>query len=328
MEEAVPLARSAAGAPIAYATLGASFHLEELLPEDGERIANACTRIHAELGASLRWTWSSVHTSVDPFEATDLELAASYPSLLRDAVPDPDADPRARAGASALAAAHYDKFGVCCHGGVDRNVASPASFRFFATATPSEEPGRLRSHAMIAFTVPPAVTLDALQALATDVAGMLRLRWGAAGFTYGAWELDRYGETRDAIYAHARRHPGFDVGQHTTWMPAFHDRVRTVSWLTFLGPALVAQVRAAGETLASDDLVTVGPCGEGVVLRAGERPRAGDVNRGDLPDAYARADRLVRSVRAGEGLHFYAPWSSASTEAWLRRFEGPARGTR
>lgn len=330
IEAAVPLARSAAGAPIAYATLGASFHLEELRPDDGERIANACARVHALLGASLRWTWSSVHTSVEPFAPTDLELAASYPALLRDAAPDPgpDVDPRARAGAIALAAAHYDRFGVCCHGGADRNVASPSTFRFFATATAGKDPGRLRSHAMLAFTAPPAVTLAELQAATTEIAGMLRLRWGAAGFTYGAWELDRYGETRDAIYAHARRHPGFDVGQHTTWMPAFHDRLRTVSWLTFLGPALAATLRAAGDTLESDDLVTVEPCGEGVVLRAGERPQAGDVNRGDVPAAYARVDRRVRALRAGEGLHFYAPWSAATTEAWLRRFEGPARPPR
>lgn len=172
---------------------------------------------------------------------------------------------------------------------------------------------------MLSVTVPVTTPPGEIAALAKAVAGDLRIRWGAAGLVYGAWELDRYGETRDAIFAHARRHPGFDVGQHATWMRAFHDRVRTVSWLTFLGKDLSAKI--SGDALASDELVTVEPCGEGVVLVAGERPEPGDVNRRHIPRAYARADRRIRSVRAAEGIHFYAPWTASTTEAWLRRFE-------
>jgi len=303
------------GSPLAYPALGIAFHLEPLLPTDAPGLTAACDRIVAQMGKSLRWAWSSVHGQVEPFAVEVLDLVASFPVQLANAPPMEDA--RADAGTRAMTAAHYDKFGVACHGGETSNVASPSTFRFYATTTPSEGP-LVRADAMIAATFPLTTTLADLEKLARAVAGELRIRWGVAGLTYGAWELDRYTATRDAVFAHARRYPGFDTGQHATWMRAFHDRLRTVSWLTFLGPDLAAK---AG-VLASDEVVTVSPLENGsVLLRAGDKPEHGDVNRRDVPFAYARVDARLRALRAAENLHFYAPWSVATTEAWLRRFE-------
>jgi hypothetical protein len=329
VNEPVPIARSAAGSPIAYPALGLAFHLEPLDEADVPRLTRACDRIAGVVGPQLRWAYSSVFAEVEPYSPESLDLIASCPKQLPVAGPaasgaaPADGASRMIAGTTAMAAAHYDKLGVACHGGQERNVASPWTVRFYSTTT--AEGGRIRADAMLAATVALDTPLEVLEELATGIASDLRIRWGAAGLAYGAWELDRYGETRDAIYAHARRHPGFDVGQHATWMRAFHDRVRTVSWLTFLGPAMTAQLRASGAPLESDALVRVEPCGEGgVVLRAGDRPAPGDVNRRDVPRAYVRADRIVRAVRApspAETIHFYAPWSATTTEAWLRRFE-------
>jgi hypothetical protein len=316
--DAVPIAKSVAGAPLVYSAFGVALHLERLVPADGDRLAQACDLVRAWLGPRLRFTWSSVHPEVVAFDPAggDLDLVASFPAQLRDT--------EGGGAASAMLAAHFDKFGVACHGGAQRNDASPWSFRFFATARAGDGE-LLRSDAMIALTVRLTTPLAVLDAQAKAIAATLRVRWGAAGFAYGAWEMDRYGETRDAIYAHARRYPGFDVGQHATWMSELHDRMRTVSWLTFVGPALLERVRAAGAALESDALVRVEPFGEGesagVVFRAGDRPQPGDVNRREVPRAYAEVDRRLRAVRASEGIHFYAPWSAATTEAWLRRFE-------
>lgn len=311
-----PIARAMDGAPLAYAALGFAFHLEPLVPEDAGGLATACERIVATHGGALKWAWSSVHGEVERFDPDVLDLVSAFPTQLANA--PPMADARAHAGASAMTAAHYDRFGIACHGGGTRNVASASTLRFFATASPSDGP-LLRADAMISASFPPATPAAAIEKLARAVAGDLRIRWGAAGLVYGAWELDRYGATRDALFAHARRHPGFDLGQHTTWMRAFHDRLRTVSWLTFVGPALAAKLPPP--SLASDDVVQVSPCGEGVVLRAGDAPAAGDTNRDDFPHAYATVDRRLRSIRAAENIHFYAPWSTMTTEAWLRRFE-------
>ncbi len=317
-----PLATSRAGAPILHGALGATFHLEALVPEDGERLERACGLLLAWFGASLRWTWSSQHAAVVPFAADALELVSAYPGQLVDDESHPD--PRGQRGASALAAARYDRFGVACHGGADRNDASPFTLRFYATAGLPGDDRVFRTRAMLGFTVPQTCDLAEFQARVLGVAALLRLRWGAAGLTYGAWEHDRYGETRDAIYAHARRYPGYDHGQHATLMEAWHDRLRTVSWLTFLGPALAEHAQRGG-AIVGDAVVGVGSAGEALVLRAGARPEAGDANWRHLPDAYARVDRLLRSVRASGGLHFLAPWSERTTEDWLARFEGAPR---
>ncbi|MBX3231403.1 MAG: DUF3396 domain-containing protein [Labilithrix sp.] len=311
-----PLARAKDGAPLAYATLGLAFHLEALAPEDGDGLAAACERIAATHAGTLTWAWSSVHGEVARFDASVLDLVSTFPAQLANAPPTGDA--RADAGASAMTAAHYDRFGVACHGGRARNDASPSSLRFFARVSAADGP-LLRADAMLSATFPSSTPPAEIEELALAVAGDLRFRWGAAGFAYSAWELDRYGPARDALHAHARRHPGYDLGQHATWMRAFHDRLRTVSWLTFVGPALAAKLPPAA--LESDPDVAVTKLNDGVVFRAGETPKAGDVNRDDFPHAYCEVDRRLRSIRAAEGIHFYAPWTSSSTEAWLRRFE-------
>lgn len=309
------IAQSAAGAPLAFPTLGFSFHLEPLTPADASALAMATDRILAALGASLKWQWSSVHGEVEPFSAGAFDLIGALPGQLDDSAAQKLADPRARDGASAMNAAHYDKLGVACHGGADRNVASPYTVRFFSRVTPSGTP-LLRADAMLAATMPVDTPLDVFQRLAAGVASDLRIRWGVAGYTYGAWELDRYGDARAAIFAHARRHPGFDVGQHSTYMRELHDRLRTVSWLTFVGEGLLGNV-----AFAPDPLVTVSKVGAAIMLRAGDRPEPGDVNRRQIPLAYQRVDAALRPLRASTGIHFYAPWSAATTEAWLRRFE-------
>lgn len=315
-----PIARAPDGAPLAYAGLGFAFHLAPLEPADVAGLAAACERVNMAHAGALRWAYSSVHGAVEPFSVEVLDLVSTFPTLLAN--PAPTGDARADRGTSAMAAAHLDRFGVACHGGPAPQRTSPASLRFFVRVRPAEGE-RLRADAMLAASFPPSMPAAELEALAVAVAGDLRVRWGAAGHVYSAWELDRYGAVREALFAHARRHPGFDLGQHATWMPALSERLRTVSWLTVVGPELVAKLPpsalATGPTM--DDEVSVTPCGEGFVLRAGNAPAAGDVNRDDFPRAYVAADRRLRAVRAAEGLHFYAPWSSRTTEAWLRRFE-------
>lgn len=305
-----PIARAMDGAPLLYACRGFAFHLEPLEPGDREGLSQACERIMAAHAGALRWVYSSVHGSVEKFSPDVLELVSSFPAQL--------ADPAKTPGASAMNAAYYDRFGLACHGGRAPNHASPSTLRFFASVRASKEP-RLRADAMLAATFPSAMPDEALESLAVAVAGDLRIRWGAAGLAYGAWELDRYGATRDAIFAHARRHPGYDVAQHSTWMREFADRLRTVSWLTFVGPDLASKVDPSA--FVSDGDVVVEEAGSAKVLRAGASPQPGDVNRDDRPRAYAEVDRRLRRIRASEGLHFYAPWTSATTESWLRRFE-------
>jgi hypothetical protein len=157
------------------------------------------------------------------------------------------------------------------------------------------------------------------------IASLLRVRWGAAGFTYSGWERYAYNATQRAIHAHARRFVGFDAGHYNRQMLTWHDAVRTVSWLTFLGPAFVAKLTERGGSLASTRLVQIGRAGESAVVRAGDVPERGDINRLWLPAAYVEADRLLRPVRARSCLNFGLPWTADTTADWLSRLERRVR---
>jgi hypothetical protein len=306
------------GVPLLHDAVGFCFHLEPLVADDADVLAAVNDGIVGMLGDTLRWSWSSVHPEVVPFDLADLDLVSQHATALDN--PEADAAPEARVALSQLAAARVDRFGFAAHGAAERNLASPISYRFYATIAPAQTGPWLESRAMLAVTMPRASEPRQLRTLATMVAERLRIRWGVAGLTYGAWEFDRHVETRDALFAHARRHPGYDVLEHATTMDAFHERLRTVGWLTFVGPALLA--RLPGPPRARTRDVTIEPCGAGVVLIAGDAPQAGDVNRRDLPRPYAEVDAILRPIRAGarDALHFGAPWSEQTTARWLDRF--------
>jgi len=105
-------------------------------------------------------------------------------------------------------------------------------------------------------------------------------------------------------------------------MTEWHLMIRSVNWLTFLGPAFVSELAKRKALLASNDLVTVSKAGDNnLVLQAGPMPQEGDINRLQVPAAYRRADEMVRPMRARQDIDFYEPWTEATTKAWLRRFE-------
>ena len=309
--------RSVRGVAVLHEAIGFCFHLEPLVADDADGLAEVNDGIVGVLGDTLRWSWSSVHGEVTPFELPDLDLVAQYATGLAN--PDADADAASRASLSLLSAARVHGFGFAAHGGVERNLASPTSYRFYATIAPDQTGAWFESRAMIAVTMP-VTEVERLRMIASLIASRLRIRWGNAGLAYGAWEYDRHLDTRDAIFAHARRHPGFDVGEHATMMNLLHDRLRTVSWMTFVGPSLLE--RLPGTPVSRTKAVMIEAAGDGIVLTAGKTPAAGDINRRDIPLAYAEVDALVRPIRAGarDGQHFGAPWSEATTDGWLERF--------
>lgn len=319
LETPPPLSRARGGAPLLYAALGAYFQLEPLVPEDEEALAAAHEDLLDWLGPSLRFTTSHLHAGTAPFDVSDLELAPALASRVVN--PEQRSDPAAQVAASRAAAFAIAPFGVACHGGAVANAASPWGYRFHATATDAGHGPILRVLAALSFTVPTNSSLADFTARTLKIAAKLRLRWGTVGFTFSGWEHDRFRETRRAMRAHAERHPGFDVGLHATHLPLLHDRLRTVSWLTLLGPGLRATLEEKGGVLSSAQDVELADVGEHVALRAGGAPALGDRNRRVYPDAYRRVDEMLRPIRAESGLHFHAPWSQRSTEAWLRRFE-------
>ncbi|MFO0761958.1 MAG: DUF3396 domain-containing protein [Byssovorax sp.] len=316
-----PLARANGRIPVLYSALGAVLHLEKLGPEDGERLDRACDLLWDWMGASLRLTLLSCAPEVEATRRAHLDYISSYAESLDVRAAD---DPSTQKLLNNLTKMGRNDHEVLCGGGDDPREASPFSLHFWSEiggVSPTDL--RLPAYPVLSFTVPDAWPLDDFYQRTTAIAAELRLRWGAAGYTYAGFGLHAHNEPEQRRYAHARRYPGYDVAQYVRMVQPFYARIRTVSWLTFLGASMVEQLQKAGQVMAPVGGVDVRPHGDGVLLRAGGAPERGDVNRLNFPAAYRAADALVRPLRAadGRGMTFLGPWDEASITEWLRRFE-------
>ncbi|WP_437305819.1 type VI immunity family protein [Sorangium sp. So ce388] len=311
------------GVPVVHAALGAIFHLEILSREDEERLDRVNNLVWSWLGGELRHSWLSCVDGYPQARRTDLDYISTY-------VQDLDL-PKLREGGeeAKLAAANFAKIGrtdfsVALKGGATWAESSPISYRFWAEIPVVDLEPRLSAYGVLQLTVPDGWPLDDFLGRVTEIAAALRLRWGAAGYTYSTWYAHEWQMASARVYAHARRYLGYDVGAYERQVEDFHDRIRTVNWLTFLGPALVEALTKAGKPLSASPLVAIRPLGEeGAVLYAGGRPEAGDRNRLAYPRAYVQADAMVRPIRARDpdDMVFLGPWTKDDIGEWLCRFE-------
>lgn len=315
-----PLAWYDAETPILYGALGAIFHLEVLAPEDEERLERACALIWDWFGPELRWSLLSCADSAEPARPAHLEYISTHAASLRAApAPQPDYQPFH----NKLTKLGRDEYYVTLVGGDEPGMASPYSCRFWAEiGNVPEQDLALPAYSVLHLTVPEAWPLEDFHARVCAVAAELRLRWGGAGYTYSPAELVPGRDAEQALYAHARRHVGYDVPAYVNLTRPFHEHIRSVNWLTFVGEALASRLAGLGRPLAGTPNVAAYQVGGACLLRAGAAPERGDVNRLWIPVAYREADALVRPIRTdGKGLDFLNPWDETTTEQWIRRFE-------
>ena len=306
-----PIATDADGRATCCPALGAWFHMEKLLPSDAPRLEEACARILEWLGGQLRFTFSSFDPEVLPFRPQTLDYISGYAAALPDGTSPFDA---ITANFSSFARAD---FSVHCIGSDDAGAASPVSVRFFAEI-PEFERRPIEVNAVLGITVPCDWPLDDFESHVLDFAKALRLRWATAGLTYSRWTVAGVTEVENAIAAHARRYVGFDMGIFVRQTKALYDHLRTVSWLTLLGPGLMNRV-----ALPVSDGLLLSTAGDVRIIKAGATPEAGDVNRLAVPPLYVAADKLLRPLRAARLNANAAPgdWDDQSLSRWLRRFE-------
>jgi hypothetical protein len=302
--------------------LGAYFHLEPLIHEDAERLERACDRLADALGDELRWSASSFRHGVRPYRRRDLDyILGSTVGLVTPAMEGSTVE---RITAANLAKIPMLDYHVRCKGGDDPGVASPVSLTYWSDVPEVDGGDRYQVYAVLSFTVPEVWPLDRFRALVVDTAAELRLRWGNAGWTYTSWDVYDIATAPKARYAHAQRYLGFDVGEHVRSMRQFHRRMRTVSWLTVLGPSLVGELTEAQHAaIQASPFLSTAPVGAGLVIEAGARPEEGDRNRLEYPRGYMELDRILRPQRAAgaDGAIWLGPWDEASIRAWLCRFE-------
>lgn len=97
----------------------------------------------------------------------------------------------------------------------------------------------------------------------------------------------------------ARRHPGLDFKDTPTTSCTIGDAVRGAYWLTLLGETPLEQLAldapAIQAALGSEFTVLTLP--NGVLIRAGEKPEVGDVNRGQTLPLVRRVAALIEPVQ-------------------------------
>jgi len=167
--------------------------------------------------------------------------------------------------------------------------------------------------------------LDAFAATAADLASCVRF---SSGYASLAFHLEMHvGELLDVL---AFRHPGMDVHANEYTSSNIAERVRGAYWLTFVGPAALAQLGHAPAALRKllGPAIAVDTVGDGVVIRAGDELRPGDTSHGDDLPLTRTVARVLEPITLGKSCAFgFSSENSVETfAAWQRRhFSGSTR---
>jgi hypothetical protein len=302
----VALAKNGAGEPVAYEVLAIALYFEPLLVQDEKPLRAMAERIMDWIGPRLRWSREDGRLAPSDFQTLSDAMRTS--ALLLDKRSAIRLRTPLRGRASELGGA-----ATIMHGGAEASFASPYTIEWRVQVHP-------RHGALPALRVMVPVSTDPVDVarVAGELAGLGRVRWGNVGLSYARSNNRSALLARDVIHAHAMRHPGFDVGEHGMRADRW-DELRSVSWISIVGPALRAELGAAPlAPIEGLEIQDDGPC---TFVRAGNAPQAGDMNRLDIPQAYRASDKLLRKIRAREDDGFAEPWTRASTEHWLGRLE-------
>ena len=147
-------------------------------------------------------------------------------------------------------------------------------------------------------------------------------------------ETSPYYETQafTHAYALAMRHQGVNIASHhATWPLRDEKGVEAVNWLTLVGRTPLAKLGGAAKLrgrLKEYRSISVVDTKHGVIIRAGEEPKLGDVNRRERLPEYRAVYHALRDVMDPVltdfrplPLGFALAEKAEKTSRWLRRFE-------
>ena len=311
------------GTPTLYAALGATLHLEPLVPDDAEGLAEAVGALYEWLAPSFRHTQLSCWDEPIPHRPEHLQYISEYPkSLVFDRSAE---DPEQRVESLYLQARPWSDYEVTFHGGESPEAASPHQLQLWSEIPRIGAEVPVAVLPVLSLRVPCSTDPNELRQRVLAAATHLRVRWGNVGYTYSYYGED-YDTCWTRMYAHARRFTGFDVPEFIRNMDVFAMQLRSVSWLTLLGAELAGTLDPAALERARAQGLGLAPFGaDGLAIQAGAAPDRGDRNRMAIPRLYTAADELVRHIRAADAeffeIVFSGPWDYTAVTEWLRRFE-------
>jgi hypothetical protein len=134
--------------------------------------------------------------------------------------------------------------------------------------------------------------------LVMKLAKMIPVRSGYAGlaFQYSKYFLDEGGEH---AWKCSMRHPGIEIEtpHGREFFATLKDSIYTANWLTLLDQPFVDELGGRKNLArALPSTVRIYETGNGVILRAGEKPETGDVNRNQKLADYQAVYKVVKPL--------------------------------
>lgn len=213
-------------------------------------------------------------------------------------------------------------YGLVLESGQTPAERGERSFSFYQRGTVF--PGFVRLVVPIEVIEPTNDGPECLVKLATDLVGEMRFLCGFAGFAASYSGFQQH----SGVYALSQRYRGVDLADPYTFRPWLREGITSVNWLTFVGTRLLARLEVddpPGALRSSLGATAVHELPHGVMVRAGESPALGEVNRRDFLPAYHTVGRALRRLRIPAdalGQCNSIGGDPAHTVQWLARFDG------
>jgi hypothetical protein len=141
------------------------------------------------------------------------------------------------------------------------------------------------------------------------------------------WDDGMQGLAMAKARATVARHPGYDVSKNAAARSWINDKVRGARWLTFLGPKLVKSLggRAALATSLGGSDFTIETVGRGLMIRAGDEPEVGDVNKKIGTPLLRKLAKVLEPITlfgelALSECEFFEGLNDPFMDKWERRF--------
>ena len=166
--------------------------------------------------------------------------------------------------------------------------------------------------------------------LAVSLGEKLNFSSGSAGYAVNqSWKRS----CSDKINMISHRFPGIELAsshhfeRFVPWgVFADDDSIRSINWLTMICNKFVKRL-GGGKRLRSkfSDSIKVQKTNGGIMLRAGEDPKTGDVESGEKLSEYLEVGSALKGLSIPDKV--LGPWNSIGgskekTRRWLHRFDG------
>jgi hypothetical protein len=221
-------------------------------------------------------------------------------------------------------------WGLQQHSGSDAKDYAPPAFESFSEELSTRVPPSTSTYLRACLPVELAREPQRLLQFCHEALRELPLDSGYCGYSC-YWETgDSEADTQlqQVNRGWLKRFPGLAYGHPMTLLVLGKHGLPGVGWLTFLGENMIRQLSDRGRVLkelGQDVSIQEDWRSKAWLIRAGERPELGDVNRGETLPNYQRIGHALAEVRMADKWMDYfkiVGMDKVDASAWYGRFFG------